>query len=377
MSEKRILIASLLKPINDTRMYEKLGLSLGGLPQAQVHIAGYDAPAPTDAPPNIAFHPIFQFSRLSVGRAAAQIIYYRLLLELRPHLLIVCTHELLPASYLYSRRNPCLLIYDVQENYTLNLTSQGNYPPLLRKLLAWGVGGIEKSLARHIAHFFVAERSYIQELPFLGRYTLLENKHKPAAGYRKPETPVQLQHTPLRLLYSGTIARLYGIFEAIALAEKLHQLEPQTTLTIIGYSPDNTLYKEVLQQVQARPYICLIGGNSLVPHQRIVQAIAECNIGLLPYRPHTSTFRCIPTKLFEYAAHALPMVVQHNPLWHDFLQGQQAGLSIDFATTDAAALLRQIRGGRFYEPGVPSGVFWDSEERKLLAVAGELLSRRI
>lgn len=110
-----------------------------------------------------------------------------------------------------------------------------------------------------------------------------------------------------------------------------------------------------------------------MPHQRIVQAITESNVGLLPYQPHTSTFRCYPTKFFEYAAHALPMVVQYNPLWHDFLQEHRAGILIDYAAPDAERLLKQIREYRFYEPGVPSGVFWNSEEHKLLEAVRELL----
>ena len=375
MSEKRILIASLLKPINDTRMYEKLGMSLSKLPQAQVHIAGYQAPSPANIPANVFLHPIFHFKRLSAARVTAQASYYKLLNQLRPDLIIACTHELLLASYIYCRRQACKLVYDVQENYALNLASQDNYRPLLRQLLALGVGGVEQLVAPHIAHFLVAEQSYIQELPFLQRrFTLLENKYKRASTYITPPTPVQLGNRPLRLLYSGTIARIYGIFEAIALAEKLHQLEPQTTLTIIGYCADRETYEQLQQQTQAKTYITLIGGDRLVPHQRILQAVSESNVGLLPYQPHESTFRCIPTKLFEYAAHALPLLVQHNALWHAFLQQHQAGISIDYAAPDTRELVKQIRMVQFYQPGVPSGVFWSSEEEKLLAVVKQLLT---
>jgi hypothetical protein len=376
MSEKRILIASLLKPINDTRMYEKLGLSLSIMPEARVHIAGFDAPTPAGAPAHMVFHPVFGFRRLSLGRAAAQLAYYKLLQAVKPHLLIVCTHELLLASHIYCRRHNCKLIYDVQENYTLNLKAQDNYAPWLKQMLALGVGSIERILAKHVAHFLVAERSYVQELPFLGqRYTLIENKYKPPSAYTTPLPPVQLQHKPLRLLYSGTIARLSGIFEAIALADQLYILEPQTTLTIIGYCADKATYKEVLRQVQGKPYITLIGGGQLVPHQRIIQAIAESNLGLLPYQPNESTFRCMPTKLYEYAAHALPMVVQENPLWHAFMQQHQAGISVDFAAADARQLLQQVREVQFYKPGVPSGVFWEEEQEKLIYLVNQLLKK--
>lgn len=375
MSEKRILIASLLKPINDTRMYEKLGVSLCKLPGVQVHICGFKAPTPTDAPAAVSFHPIFNFRRLSPDRAKAQGAYYRLLQELQPDLIIACTHELLPVSYYYCRQHRCKLVYDVQENYALNIKAQDNYAPLLRQAMAFGVRAIETSMSGNIAHFLLAERSYVEELPFLGnKFTVIENKYKPAAAYTPPATPIKLQHAPLRLLYSGTIGRVYGIFEAIALAEQLHQLQPGTTLTIIGYCADKATYKEVLRRVQQKPYITLIGGDKLVPHQRIIAAIEESNVGLLPYRPNASTFRCIPTKLFGYAAHALPMVVQYNPLWHAFLQQHKVGVSHDFMRPDAAQLLREIRNIPFYKPGIPTGVFWDSEEIKLLQLIKSILN---
>ncbi|GAB3533206.1 hypothetical protein GCM10027443_18310 [Pontibacter brevis] len=374
MSEKRILIASLLKPVNDTRMYEKLALSLCKLPGVQVHVCGFDAPAPIGAPATVSFHPVFRFDRLSTGRAKAQGTYYKLLQELRPDLIIACTHELLPASYLYCRQQKAKLIYDVQENYALNIRAQDNYPPLLRQVMAFGLRSIEGITSGQVYHFILAERSYAKELPFLGdRYTIIQNKYKPAAGYT-PSTPVNFRHTPLRLLYSGTIGRVYGIFEAIALAEQLHQLDSQTTLTIIGYCADKATFREVLQQIEYKPYIKLIGGHQLVPHQQIIAAIEESNVGLLPYQPNESTFRCIPTKLYEYAAHALPMVVQHNPLWNSFLQQHQAGVSTNFMQPNPQQLLQKIREFPFYEPGVPAGVFWESEEIKLLQLIKGILN---
>ncbi|HEY4650831.1 MAG TPA: glycosyltransferase, partial [Pontibacter sp.] len=230
MSEKRILLASLLKPVNDTRMYGKLGLSLSKLPQVQVHLTGFLAPLPPDAPDNLHFHPIFSFKRLSTGRFTAQRKYWQLLKTIKPDLLIVCTHELLLASWLYCKTHRCELVYDVQENYSLNLTAQDSYNPVLKKLLAKGVRTIENLTAPTIAHFFLAEQSYALELPFIGsRFTIVENKYKPTADYKPRLTPVQLSGNKIRLLYSGTISRIYGIFEAIALADTWHRQNPNVT----------------------------------------------------------------------------------------------------------------------------------------------------
>ncbi|WP_242919446.1 glycosyltransferase [Pontibacter liquoris] len=374
MPEKRILIASLLKPVNDTRMYEKLGRSLAMLPDVQVHICGFEAALPADAPANMSFHPIFHFRRLSIKRASAQVLYYRLLCHLKPQVIIVCTHELLLSSLYFKKKHGCRLVYDVRENYALNLTAQHNYNAGLKHLLALGVRKIEKAAATSISHYLVAEQSYLQELPFLTRNTtLVQNKYKPGASYTMPVTPVALPAGPLQLLYSGTIAELYGVFEAITFAEAVHQLRPGSTLTIIGYSARAETWHQVKKLAEGRPYIRLVGGDKLVPHPSIVQQIQQSDLGLLPYQPNASTFRCIPTKLYEYVAHALPVVVQANPLWQPIVARHAAGVSIDFRTCDVAALLQQLRQQQFYTTGVPAEAFWKEEEQKLLVAITPLL----
>lgn len=375
MSEKRILIASLLKPVNDTRMYEKIGLSLAKLQQAQVHICGFQAPLPTDAPGNVVFHPVFNFKRLSLGRVTAQLKYLKLLFQVKPQLIICSTHEFLIVSSLYSFYNRCLIIYDVQENYMLNLKAQHHYSTLAKHSIATLLRTIEKVTAPAIAHFLLAEKSYAQELPFIdNRYTILENK------YKKEElvpvtTPVKVTTRKLRLLYSGTIAAIYGVFEAITLADALYKLRPDTHLTIIGFCPQESVLKKVKAIIQNKPYITLIGGDKLVPHQQIIDEVKKSNLGLLPYQPNKSTFRCIPTKLYEYAALGLPMLAQNNPLWLTLLQQYKAGFTINFKKVDPQALLQKLQQQEFYPVGVPSDVFWETEEQKLLQVISSLLSK--
>ncbi|GHA60227.1 glycosyltransferase [Pontibacter akesuensis] len=376
MSEKRILLAAVLKPVNDTRMYEKLGLSLSKLPDTQIHIAGFHAPLPTDAPSNLRFHPIFRFNRLSLTRFKAQQLYLNLLQQLQPHLIIACTHELLLPSMRYCQSTGAKLVYDVQENYSLNLTSQRNYLPVLRQLLAWSVRRAERRAAHAVSHFLLAERSYADELPFLeeARYSIIENKYKPAPGYTLPATPVRLQQVPLRLLYSGTIAEMNGVFEAVELAEKLHALDETVSLKIIGYSSRQDTLQRLKQRIKEKPYITLVGGDGLVPHQKILEAIGESSVGLLPYWPHPSTSRCIPTKLFEYIAYALPVLVQQNPLWASIVAANKAGLSVDFAAIQPQELLQRIRQQTFYTSGVPDTVYWKSEEAMLNSLIKELLN---
>lgn len=376
MSEKRILLASLLKPINDTRLYEKLAMSVSKLPAVQVHICAFAAPIPDQAAANIRFHPVFDFKRLSTARFTAQAAYYRVLNKIKPHLIIVSTHELLLASLLYKARHRAKVIYDIQENYALNLRAQHNYNSWLKHLLAFGVRGIEQACATGIDHFLLAERSYADELPFLrGRYTFVENKYKAVSAIPAIARSVTIpEHGPLQLLYSGTIAEEYGIWEAIDLARQVYLLRPETRLTIIGYCANAHTWQKLRQAVLQNPFIQLIGGDRLVPHSLILERIQQSQVGLLPYRPNASTFRCIPTKLHEYMAHAMPILIQQNPAWQGIVQEAEAGLSVNFSDVHVSDLYNKLLSTSYYSKGIPADIYWQSEEEKLLRAVKPLLS---
>ena len=356
-------------------MYEKLAVSLSKIPEAAIHICGYDGPIPAQAPSNIKFHPIFHFKRLSLGRPKAQRKFYRLLVQLKPELIIVTTHELLLASLFYKQRYGCRLVYDIQENYSLNLRAQHNYPWIAKQLLALAVRSTERLTAPAIDHFLLAEKSYAEELLFLGdRYTLVENKYKELPGQPAPAIPVAIPTAgPLYLLFSGTIAEEYGIREAVHLSVEMHKLNASVRLTIIGYCANAHTLATLKELIKGKDFIELIGGDRLVPHARILEKIRHSHIGLLPYQPNESTFRCIPTKLYEYMAHGLPVLIQQNPLWHTIVEGNGAGLSIDFQNIKVPELLRRLQQNTFYTGGIPETIYWQSEEEKLLQVINDFL----
>jgi glycosyltransferase involved in cell wall biosynthesis len=287
-------------------------------------------------------------------------------------LVVVHAPELLPLTLLWrSLGQNRQFFYDVRENYALNILTQQVYPGLVRRVLAGVVRRIETAAARRAACITLAERSYADELPFApaGQTVILENKYQPQPG-EVPPTAAKAKptsHEPLRLLYSGTISELNGVLDAVAFVRELRAIRPATHLTIIGFCQQPDLLRRLREAVAAEPEaITLIGGGKLVQHAEIVAAIQHSHIGLLPYRPHPSTWRCLPTKLFEYAAHGLPMILPDNPLWLAVLAPHQAALRCpDFTHPSAATLLRTFHSTAFYSFGVPDEVFWSSEAAKL------------
>jgi len=376
-----VLLASVLKPLDDTRMHGKLARTVAdGLPaSASVWVAGRQVPLPAAAS-SFRFASLLRGSRLSLGRLLAQWRYWRLLRQVRPALVIVTAPELLPLTLLWQRLGRGRqFIYDIQENYALNIRSQGVYPAGLRGLLASLLRRIETAAARRAAALLLAEASYAAELPFLAklpasRVLVLENKYQPQPGEVLPRTthPLPPPTEPLRLLFSGTISELNGVREAIALARQLRAISAWpggVRLTVIGFCQQPALLAELRQAAAAESlWLTLIGGTELVPHARLVAEIGRSHLGLLPYRPHPSTERCRPTKLFEYLAHGLPVLVPPNPLWAGLVQQHEAGLVVDFGqpVVAAAQVAASLSAASFYPAGPPTeAVLWAGEGKKL------------
>ncbi|WP_143436962.1 glycosyltransferase family protein [Hymenobacter mucosus] len=370
-----VLLASVLKPLDDTRMLGKFGRALASRLSTHVHVAGRLAPTPPNLPPNLHTHALLAGARFSMARVGAQWRYWQLLRQLNPNVVIVHAPELLPLTVLWRAvGRGRQFVYDVRENYALNIQTQRVYPAWARGLLASLVRKLETLAATKAAGLILAERSYADELPFAtpARTILLENKYQP----RTDETPALPTHRlpvpdePLRLLYSGTISELNGVFEALEFARQLRQLWPSVHLTIIGFCQQPAQLVRLRTAVAAASGgVSLIGGGTLVPHAQVVQEIERSHLGLLPYRPHPSTARCVPTKLFEYLAHGLPMVVPPNPLWQQLVERYEAGVCLDFqqlgsSHTLTADFLVQLRRP-FYPLGVPEEAFWASEAEKL------------
>ena len=359
MKKQSIVIASVLKPLDDTRMTEKMGVSLVNTNQWDVHIVGYGASVPDI--PSITFHPIGTFARISIQRLLGpwQILF--ILFRIRPSHVIITTHELLLIAFVFKVFSRVRILYDVQENYLLNILNTEAFPSILKFFIAYYVRAKEWIFSPIISQFFLAEKCYLDELPFLGnRYTVIENKCiKPKAVSR------QSPQNQINLIFSGTLDDSTGVFEAVALAKELHLANPQVSSTIIGYAPRTSVQKRIRHEAKGHIYIKLIGIDSLVPHSKILEEITQSDAGIICYQPQQHTRNRIPTKLYEYAAYQLPILYSHDATWAPMLQDTEAGISINFKSFSSSKVLELLKTKKFYSKKDFS-VTWDGEESRLI-----------
>jgi glycosyltransferase involved in cell wall biosynthesis len=364
IKKRRIVLASVLKPATEPRMFDKIGVSLSK--KFDVYCIGAHIPtkggAKSHTNPSVLELP--RVYRLSLSRILAPFNVLAKIIKLRPSLIIICTHELIFISFLAKVLTGCKVIYDVQENYYRNILYGNSFPIYLRPLIAVYVRFKEWMSALFTSHYFLAEKGYEQEMAFFGKErTVLENK---AIGPEDiAETKKSKNENHINLLFTGTLAETTGVFIAIDLAKKLHESDNRIHLEIIGYSSKSETLTLIQSKIQHHPFIKLIGGNSIVPHEDILSAIHAADFGIISYPPNPSTINSVPTKLFEYLGYRLPILLIDHPLWVKVCEPYNAAIPFNPEAISATEIVATIKGGKFYTT-LPQDVFWSSEEKKVL-----------
>ncbi|UII26310.1 glycosyltransferase [Fulvivirga maritima] len=369
MKKHKLVIGSVLKPVDDTRMYEKFGLSLDQTTKYDINIIGfYTKKLPKGS--NINFHPIFRFHRLSPSRLLAPSKFLKKLIELKPEIVIVNSHELLTVTSLYKILFGAKIIYDVRENYFRNLLFTATFPLPFRPFLAGYVRAKEYLSTLLFDHYILAEKQYAEEFSFSQKkHTIIENKYLPHPHFESPkirEKKSLKNSEKIRLIFSGTIAESTGVFEAISLAKKLHLLDPKIRLKIVGFCSLPETLKRVKMEVENHHFISLKGGDKLVSHQTILSHIQEADFGIICYPHNKSTINSMPTKLYEYLGSHLPIILQNHDRWVQLCQQYNAGITIDFDEVNPEELLSKMKQTEnFYSTTPGEEILWHSEENKL------------
>jgi hypothetical protein len=369
MKKQRIVLASVLKPVDDTRMFEKMAKSLSRNPNYEIFIIGYPSQNEPHHP-GIQFisHP--NFNRLSLRRLITPLFILKKACKVKPDVFIVNTHELLIVGIAIRILFGSKIVYDVQENYWRNILWTDTFPSLVRPLLASWVRGKEILLSGYFHLFILAEKGFEKEMKFFrNKWIVLENKSLLPEGFIRTKTG-----ETINLLFSGTISESTGVFEAIRLATGLYQEDRSVRLLIIGYCARLSTLKKLNDAIRDKPFISVIGGDHLVPHEEIISHIARSDFGIIYYPTSPHTENKIPTKLYEYLSANLPILIQDYMPWVKLCAPYPAAIPIDFnSPIDAVALSDKMKQTRFYIVP-PTHVFWASEETLLLQAIRTILA---
>jgi glycosyltransferase involved in cell wall biosynthesis len=198
-----------------------------------------------------------------------------------------------------------------------------------------------------------------------------------------PYVPAQIGDSdghdrPFVIMYHGTLVERNGVDLAVEAVIQLRRSIPAAELRI--YGPRTPFLEQVMSTVTEKGMekaVHYLGPRRL---EGLVEAIKECDVGVIPNKRSIFTEINTPTRIFEYLALGKPVVAPSAAGIQDYFSDKELVLfelgnaddlarKLEWVATHPVEAFEITRGGQ----AVYRSHCWHSEEAKLIDVARDLL----
>ena len=256
--------------------------------------------------------------------------------DFEPHCIIASEPLAVIAAKDYNRRTKCKILYDVTEWYPSD-RMLAVYSVFLRPLhyvkfsliqlyagfLSNGFIFGEKSKRQPLAQVFPFKPQIL--LPYFPDESLIF------------ESVNELNPRNITLCYTGTFSKDKGIDNFFNAVKSLRKMRPEHTISILlvgSARPGDEDYFERLKTESAVHELKILPPTSL---EKFTESIAEADI-CFDLRPATREIhRCLPIKIFYYAAAGKPVIYSHLKAIGEHLDISKFGFTADPEHADEVA----------------------------------------
>jgi glycosyltransferase involved in cell wall biosynthesis len=159
-------------------------------------------------------------------------------------------------------------------------------------------------------------------------------RFQPLAG---PGSPKRDATKPFVLMYHGSLVERHGLDIAVSALRLIKPVIPNIELRVYGQkTPFLEQVLDSLQGFDLQKIVHYLGPKNL---EQIVEAIDECDVGIIPNRRSIFTEINTPTRIFEYLSRGKPVIAPATPGIQDYFNRHQLML---FELGDANDLARSI-----------------------------------
>jgi glycosyltransferase involved in cell wall biosynthesis len=283
--------------------------------------------------------------------------------------------ELLPLGLLLHARG-MRVVFDMHENLPREIITKEWVAKPVRAVLSHLVRAFQRMACRVLPTVF-AELSYAADFPSANEGVVVLN-----FPLLRALLDVRAEKRPTFTVgYIGGISAERGAHEAAEAIERLNEAGVRTSAIFVGGLAAGLEHEGAFGRAVADGYIATTG--RLAPTDGW-PLMAACHVGLAVLRPSPNFIDSYPTKLFEYMALGLPVVVSDFPLWRRAVSEAGCGLLVDPTKPDAIAdALRWLHDhpadaaamGERGRATVLARYSWDAEFEKLRQLYDRLLPR--
>lgn len=369
----------MLNPAIHTRIFYKLALSQQKIGHSVV-IIGQSSRQSSFLKEGIKVIPLGKFNRLSFNRFFAGFKILRLVSKEKADAFCIHTPELLWLGLFLKWTKRTTLLYDMHEDYRVTIRNAQHYPSWLRRPLAACVRSWERFCLRWIDGVSYAEMSYDNVLGVEdGKKVVLRNMFRGESREKRIEighegkSELESESGGEYMLYTGTLAEDWGIWETIEWWEKFNAVKA-LKLVMAGFSFDKGLIERIEERIERSPFAArfeLVGGRDYVPYEQILHLIENCSFGTAFYHLKAHIIGKVPTKFYEYMAFDKPLLFTKDSFWEDFNQKNQLGIAIS-GNEDPNALLTQLENWNVQHD--PSTYSWSYDALRMQEWLTEIFS---
>lgn len=272
------------------------------------------------------------------------------------------------------------VIFDVHENVMGSLGDRSWIPSWLRP----AVSSMAAAVLRLLMSSFdvvLAERSYERVYSWLRASSVVCNF---PALENFPRLAEDAKFARFSAVYIGGLRTERGLLDMLDAMRILQDQGRDADLYLIGRLDEPSL-RSVEAQITARALqnVHFLG---YMPQPEAMKIVARCHVGLSVLHAVPNYMESYPTKMFEYMACRLPVIVSDFPLYSDVVSGSSCGLTVmpqsPELLADAIVTIAELPDqGRALgcngRQAVESTYNWATQEETLLAVYAKAVARAV
>ena len=353
----KVVLAHIQKPPFESRIFDKLAYSLSGLARMQLYILGGNNFGKGNSDQRTQLLPIFSTKRSLIYRFYNIWTCWCYLVKIKPDVVIICSPDLLLPAVIYKLAYGKRLIFDIQENFGLNLRFQISYQNLswinLQDIADFYFSAFNSFADR----YWLAEKIYTDQLGISkSKSIVFENKvSEKWKSYEEPDSIKQSNKNGTVFLFSGFITEESGILRAIDFFCAFQIQLTDCHFIISGYIPNQFLKRKILNAAKQNAGIEIFDQGKWVSTASIFNHYVESDVVYLSYIETEANKGKVPTKFFEAQFSGKPVLCQKDGSFSKLVVKSEAGFEVDFQnieSNDFKNLNDQIQS---FKPGKKNG----------------------
>lgn len=269
------------------------------------------------------------------------------------------------------------VIYDVHEDYPLDIQSRYWLPFWMKSLTSWFFKRFENFSARYFNCVVSATPAIAKRFKQINDNTVTVQNFPRLNELSTPGKEIIWQDRSDAVIFAGGFDISRGIKETVE-AIKLVQKKLKVQLILAGrFSP-----KSLQNDIQKLPGWKHVEYRGFVSRKKLAELLRVVKAGLDFRHPESQYQVAYPIKIFEYMSVGIPVIISNFPLWQKIVDSAGCGLLVN--PLDPQAIAESIiyilenpeeaeEMGKRGKKAIEEIYNWSNEEIKLLEAYKDLL----